>query len=101
MESSHIPLNKWLLAFYLLSSSRKGISGLQLMRALDVTYKSAWFMAHRIRQAMRAGGVLMPKDDRQDLLQPVETCRTKQQDDPRSPLDSAGIFDHQKRPSCR
>jgi transposase-like protein len=51
-ESSHIPLNKWLLAFYLLCSSKKGMSAHQLHRTLGVTYKSAWFMAHRIREAM-------------------------------------------------
>jgi transposase-like protein len=52
-ESSHIPLNKWLLAFYLLCSSKKGMSAHQLHRMLGVTYKSAWFMAHRIREAMK------------------------------------------------
>jgi transposase-like protein len=51
-ESSHIPLNKWLLAFYLLCSSKKGMSAHQLHRMLGVTYKSAWFMAHRLRYAM-------------------------------------------------
>src|SRR5436305_11589996 len=51
-ESSHIPLNKWLLAFYLLCSSKKGMSAHQLHRMLGVTYKSAWFVAHRIRYAM-------------------------------------------------
>ncbi len=51
-EDSHIPLNKWLLAFYLLCSSKKGMSAHQLHRMLGVTYKSAWFMAHRIREAM-------------------------------------------------
>jgi transposase-like protein len=51
-EDSHIPLNKWLLAFYLLCSSKKGMSAHQLHRMLGVTYKSAWFMAHRIRYAM-------------------------------------------------
>jgi transposase-like protein len=54
-ESSHIPLHKWLLASYLLCSSKKGISSHQLSRLLDVTYKSAWFMTHRIRAAMRTG----------------------------------------------
>ena len=44
-----IPLHKWLLAFYLLCSSKKGMSAHQLHRMLGVTYKSAWFMAHRIR----------------------------------------------------
>src|SRR5437870_7639168 len=52
-ESSHIPLNKWLLAFFLLCSSKKGMSAHQLHRMLGVTYKSAWFMAHRIRYAMQ------------------------------------------------
>jgi transposase-like protein len=52
MEDSHIPLNKWLFAFHLLCASKKGISAHQLHRMLGVTYKSAWFMAHRIRYAM-------------------------------------------------
>src|SRR5579884_1408182 len=53
MERSHIPLHKWLLAFRLMASSKKGISAHQLHRTLGITYKSAWFMAHRIREAMR------------------------------------------------
>jgi transposase-like protein len=52
MENSHIPPHKWLLAFHLLCSSKKGMSAHQLHRMLGVTYKSAWFMAHRIRYAM-------------------------------------------------
>ena len=51
-ERSHIPLTKWLLATELLTSSKKGISSHQLHRMLGVTYKTAWFMAHRIREAM-------------------------------------------------
>jgi transposase-like protein len=51
-EDSHIPLNKWLLAVHLLCASKKGMSAHQLHRMLGVTYKSAWFMAHRIRFAM-------------------------------------------------
>ena len=52
-EDSHIPLHKWLLAIHLLCSSKKGMSAHQLMRMLDIgQYKSAWFMAHRIRYAM-------------------------------------------------
>ena len=54
-EASHIPLHKWLLAAYLLCSSKKGISSHQLMRTLDVTYRTAWFLTHRIREAMRTG----------------------------------------------
>lgn len=51
-ESSHVPLNKWLAAFYLLCSSKKGMSAHQLHRMLGVSYKTAWFMFHRIREAM-------------------------------------------------
>jgi transposase-like protein len=52
-ERSHIPLHKWVLAFHLMAASKKGMSAHQLHRMLDVTYKTAWFMAHRIREAMR------------------------------------------------
>ena len=55
MERSHIALNKWLMAFYLLNASKKGMSAHQLHRALKLDYKSAWFMCHRIREAMRSG----------------------------------------------
>jgi transposase-like protein len=51
-ERSKIPLNKWLLAVHLMAASKKGISAHQLHRMLGVTYKTAWFMAHRIREAM-------------------------------------------------
>lgn len=51
-ERSHIPMHKWLLATHLMASSKKGISAHQLHRMLGITYKSAWFMAHRIREAM-------------------------------------------------
>lgn len=51
-ERSKIPLHKWLYASWLLCSSKKGISGHQLHRMLGVTYKTAWFMGHRIREAM-------------------------------------------------
>jgi len=52
-ERSHIPLHKWLLATHLMCASKKGISAHQLHRMLGITYKSAWFMAHRIREGMR------------------------------------------------
>src|SRR5215210_2624931 len=52
-ERSHIPLTKWLLAMHLMSASKKGMSAHQLHRMLGVTYKSAWFMAHRVREAMK------------------------------------------------
>jgi transposase-like protein len=56
-ESAHISLHKMLQAVYLLSSSKKGISAHQIHRALEITYKSAWFLCHRIREAMREGRV--------------------------------------------
>jgi transposase-like protein len=52
-EASHIPVHKWLQAAYLMASSKKGISSHQLHRTLEVTYKTAWFMSHRLREAMR------------------------------------------------
>lgn len=52
-ERSHIQLHKWLLGFRMYASSKKGFSAHQLHRTLGITYRSAWFMAHRIREAMR------------------------------------------------
>jgi len=52
-EDSKIPLQKWFAAIYLMASSKKGMSAHQLHRSLGITYKSAWFMCHRIREAMR------------------------------------------------
>ncbi|MBX9907277.1 MAG: IS1595 family transposase [Beijerinckiaceae bacterium] len=55
-EASHVPMHLWLQAMFLLSSSKKGISANQLHRTLGVTLKTAWFMAHRVREAMRLVG---------------------------------------------
>ena len=54
-ESSHVKMNLWLQAIYLMCASKKGISSNQLHRVLGVTLKTAWFMSHRIREAMRSG----------------------------------------------
>ena len=51
-EDSKIPLNKWLLAFRLINGGKKGFSAHELHRSLGITYKSAWFLAHRVREAM-------------------------------------------------
>jgi transposase-like protein len=59
-ERSKIALNVWLLATHLLSSSKKGMSSHQLHRMLGVTYKTAWFMTHRIREAMKGGSFMAP-----------------------------------------
>jgi transposase-like protein len=56
-EHARLPLNKALQAVYLMTSSKKGISAHQLHRVLEVTYKTAWFLAHRIREAMREGSL--------------------------------------------
>ena len=60
-ESGHIPLNKMLQAVYLMVSSKKGISAHQLHRTLGITYKSAWFLAHRIRLAMDTSATFFDK----------------------------------------
>jgi transposase-like protein len=54
-EHGRIPLHKFLQAVYLMCSSKKGVSSRQLERTLEVTYKTAWFLSHRIREAMRSG----------------------------------------------
>jgi transposase-like protein len=54
-EDSHIKLHKWVIAFHLLCASKKGLSSHQLHRMLKLSYKSAWFMSHRIRHAMQEG----------------------------------------------
>lgn len=61
-ESSHIPLRLWLQAIFLIASSKKGISSNQLHRTLGVTLKSAWFLSHRIREAMKDSGALLGGD---------------------------------------
>jgi transposase-like protein len=54
-EGSHIPLHKWLMAVHFMTASKKGISAHQLHRMLGIGYKAAWFMAHRVRHAMKEG----------------------------------------------
>jgi transposase-like protein len=56
-EASHVPMRHWLQAMFLMSSSKKGISSNQLHRTLGCTLKTAWFISHRIREAMRVTGV--------------------------------------------
>ncbi len=56
-ERSKIPLTKWLAALFLMTASKKGVSAHQVHRMLGVSYKSTWFMMHRLREAMRTGGL--------------------------------------------
>jgi transposase-like protein len=69
-EGSHIPISKWLMAMFIICSSKKSISAHQLHRMLDITYKTAWFMAHRIRFAMG------PEDKPEKLKGTVEVDET-------------------------
>jgi transposase-like protein len=57
IHSSRIPLHKWLQCLYFMTTSKKNFSAYQLQRAIKISYKSAWFMRHRVREAMRAGGL--------------------------------------------
>lgn len=59
-ERSKIPLTKWLAALFLMTASKKGISAHQVHRMLGISYKSSWFMMHRLREAMRVGGLVPP-----------------------------------------
>jgi transposase-like protein len=59
-ERSKIPLSKWLAALFLLTASKKGVSAHQVHRSLGISYKSSWFMMHRLREAMRSGGLMPP-----------------------------------------
>jgi transposase-like protein len=73
-ERSHIPLNKWLLATRLLCSSKKGISAHQLYRDLGFgSYRTAWFMAHRIREGMRGGDLDTPMGGEGKTVEADET----------------------------
>jgi transposase-like protein len=75
-EASHVKLNIWLQAVALLSSSKKGISSNQLSRTLGVTLKTAWFMSHRIREAMR-DGKLAPMGGNGSIVEMDETYHGK------------------------
>src|SRR5437667_1742835 len=63
-ERSKIPLTKWLAALFLMTASKKGISAHQVHRMLGISYKSSWFMMHRLREAMRFGGLVPPLEHR-------------------------------------
>jgi transposase-like protein len=72
-ESSHIPLHLWLQAVHLMCSSKKGISSHQLHRVLEIKYQSAWFMSHRIREAMRSGALVPPMGGEGKVVEADET----------------------------
>lgn len=72
-EKSHVALHLWLQAFYLIAGSKKGISANQLHRTLGVTLKTAWFMGHRIREAMRVGSLAPPIGGAGNVVEMDET----------------------------
>ncbi|WGJ14134.1 IS1595 family transposase [Methylocapsa sp. D3K7] len=78
-ERSKIPLTKWWLAMHLIGSSKKGISSHQLHRMLGISYKSTWFMMHRIREAMRVGG-LAPMGGEGSVVEADETFIGRKED---------------------
>lgn len=80
-EESHIEMHKWLQAIHLMVSSKKGVSAHQLHRTLEITYKSAWFLAHRIREAMR-NGELAPMGGNGKVVEADETYFGKTEEQP-------------------
>src|SRR5258707_2757307 len=98
MERSHIALHKWVQAFHLMCASKKGVSTHQLHRLLKITYRSAWFMTHRIREAMRDGGLGAPLGGEGKIVEADETyygrAKEKNLKRPRStPYTSTGWKD--------
>ncbi len=84
-ERSKIPLSKWLAALFLLTASKKGVSAHQVHRSLGISYKSAWFMMHRLREAMRAGGLLPPMGGEGKIVEVDETLQGRIEGAPRTP----------------
>jgi transposase-like protein len=72
-EDSHLPFSKWLMAFHLMASSKKGVSSLQLSRELGIKYKSAWFLSHRIRLAMKLPDDEPPLGGKDETVEADET----------------------------
>jgi transposase-like protein len=107
MESSHIKLNVWLQAFFLMASSKKGVSSHQIHRELGITYKSAWFLTHRIREAMRAGGLTSPQMGGKGGVVEVDETYIGRKASLSSPHSRRGInrrdkdLLHLRQPRCR
>lgn len=85
-EASHVPMRLWLQAIYLIASSKKGFSSNQLHRTLGVTLKTAWFMSHRIREAMRTGD-LSPFGAEGGIVEADETYIGRE---PGAPINKGG-----------
>src|ERR1700736_1065024 len=89
-EHGRIPLHKMLQAVYLMSCSKKGVSSHQLHRILEITYKSAWFLSHRIREAMRSGPLLPPMGGMGDIVEIDETYIGRVEGVPKPPWGGSG-----------
>lgn len=88
MERSKIPLNKWVLAMHLMSASKKGMSAHQLHRMLGITYQSAWFLCHRIREAMTdQKGPANPMGGQGKIVEADETYYGQKADKPKVKTD--------------
>lgn len=93
-EASHVPMHLWLQAMFLMSSSKKGVSSNQLHRTLGVTLKTAWFMSHRIREAMR-DGALAPMGGNGSIVEADETYFGKSKVQKPSPQRKGRPYIHQ------
>ncbi|MTD94107.1 IS1595 family transposase [Hyphomicrobium sp. xq] len=91
-EDSHAPLHKWFQAIHLLCSSKKGISSHQLHRILEVQYNTAWFMAHRIREAMRVGGLKPPMGGDSGIIEVDETIYGRTSTHPKGRARGRGFY---------
>jgi transposase-like protein len=78
-ERSKIPLSKWLAALFLLTASKKGVSAHQVHRSLGISYKSAWFMMHRLREALRQGSFAVPMGGAGETVEVDETVIGRRQ----------------------
>ncbi len=88
-ERSKIPLTKWLAALFLLTASRKRVSAHQIHRSLAISYKSAWFMMHRLREALRQGG-LAPMGGAGEIVEIDETVIGKMDGAPKHTYQGYG-----------
>jgi transposase-like protein len=95
-EASHVKMNHWLQAIYLMASSKKGISTNQLHRTLGVTLKTAWFISHRIREAMRDGN-LGPLGGNGQVVEADETYFGKTAEQPVMRTDGKTPFKYKSR----
>jgi hypothetical protein len=83
-ERSKIPLTKWLAALFLMTASKKGVSAHQIHRSLAISYKTAWFMCHRLREATRTGG-LAPMGGTNKVVEIDETVIGRVEGAPKHP----------------